>query len=438
LTFLEEKAKSEFMRCFRNYRYNAWGYNTFNPQTGAGRNDWGYIKGSFILLSSETAYLMGLSDIYRLCVDWMISNDIQPTTSDNYILVEGWLFAASYYYKAGKLTGSYTLKGKAVQAMNKALDVCYNPSTRLAYAVFNPITNSVRDTGWGYGPEWSIAGAFFHERGDADRLGKVKEIFRRFNTELTSAGLPYPVHNPATGAVSTSLSSATWHGVTYRDLISPQTMGVMIEGDLHMYVATGDVDYLNWAKKIADAYLAVLEKAAFKAPMYVTADGTPAYVMEGLSHMVPRCYAWLYRETGEEEYLKAAEEMIDVIMSRGIPNMECTSVDLWDGSVLSAGSVPPGAELTQSLLDLYNATLNRKYRLLAEQRLDAALRYARAPYGLVNITNVLASPPTQGNYMADWLMAESLKYLWLFHSQYDPVRDRLYIDTIGGLIGVLG
>jgi hypothetical protein len=206
-----------------------------------------------------------------------------------------------------------------------------------------------------------------------------------------------------------------------------------VESFLTMYEITGDSDYLTWAIAWAEKFEACFRRAlGYLHHTYLRSDGSAYPISSTLADVWPRIYAWLYRKTGNYKYLEWAEEMMDNIWAKSLRNGLRPGALRLDTGAITSSDYSPWPEIFQSLMELYNTTLDKKYRDMAATLARNTFRLCRAPYGIAvfDVENM-----TQKNSMTNYLFNETFVYLYVtFSEEFDPVRKRMWVDSAGAVV----
>lgn len=428
-----DKVREMMKFAWDGYKKYAWGSNELKPISSKGHsaNIFGSAAtGATIVDALDTLYIMGLQDEFMEAREWVMNTlDMNSRTDISVFEVNirfvGGLLAAFF------LTGDPVFKNKAKIIADKLLPA-FNTPTGIPYALVNPVSGKARNWGWASGGcsilsefgslhlEFSMLTQVTGERIYLDKALKIRDVLKQVDKPN---GLYFNYLNPKTGAWGQRHASVGALGDSFYEYL------------IKAWILSGHVD--TDARKMYDEAVESIE-----ANMIKVSSGGLTYIGEYKNSRVePKmghltCFAGGMFALGakgskdEQHYINLGAEVTR------------TCHESYSRSPLKLGPEAFGftgnneavavrsnekyyilrPEVVESYFVMWRITKDVKYREWGWEAVQALEKHCRVGSGFSGIKNVYDEKPTHDDVQQSFLLAETLKYLYLLFSEDELIN----------------
>lgn len=428
LVMKRDKVREMMKFAWDGYKKYAWGANELKPISNKGHsaNIFGNAAtGATIVDALDTLYIMGLQEEFMDAREWVISSlDMNSRTDISVFEVNirfvGGLLAAYF------LSGDHVFKNKAKIIADKLLPA-FNTPTGIPYALVNPISGKARNWGWASGGcsilsefgslhlEFSMLTAVTGDPVYLDKALKIRDVLKQVEKPN---GLYFNYLNPKTGAWGQRHASVGALGDSFYEYL------------IKAWILSGHAD--TDARKMYDEAVESIE-----ANMIKVSAGGLTYIGEYKSSRVePKmghltCFAGGMLALGakgskdEQHYIDLGAEITRTCHE----SYKHSPLKLGPEAFGFTGSNEAVAvrsnekyyilrpEVVESYFIMWRITKDPKYREWGWEAVQALEKHCRVGSGFSGIKNVYEEKPTYDDVQQSFLLAETLKYLYLLFSE---------------------
>ncbi|XP_028032219.1 endoplasmic reticulum mannosyl-oligosaccharide 1,2-alpha-mannosidase [Bombyx mandarina] len=421
-----------FRHAWRGYKEHAWGHDNLKPVSGMA-SDW-FSLGLTIVDSLDTAYIMGLTDVFEEGKQWIKEELIFTKNKDvNF-------FEVTIRILGGLLTNHYFTQDQLF--LDKAIDL----GDRLMAAFSSPSGIPYSDVNLGartaHAPEWS------HYSTTAE-VTTVQLEFRQLSRasgnpifEEAAAAVSEKIHQlpKKHGLVPIFINPNTGHFLPHATITLGARGDSYYEYLLKQWLQTGKTinylldDYLTGIEGVRE-FLAKRSSPNKRLFIGELSAGSEAFnpKMDHLTCFLPGTLALGHLNGLPDWHMTMAEELLytcyltyaahPTFLAPEIThfNLASTTDDMYTKSADAHSLLRP--EFIESLWYMYQITGNTTYQEWGWQIFQGFEKYAKVPNGYSSLTNVKSENPIPRDMMESFFLSETLKYLYLLLSD-----DRFLID----------
>lgn len=436
-----DKIKEMMKFAWDGYKKYAWGANELRPISNRGHsaNIFGSAAtGATIVDALDTLYIMGLKDEFKEARDWVLSSlDMNSRTDISVFEVNirfvGGLLSAYF------LSGDPVFKNQAKSIADKLLPAFDTP-TGIPYALVNPISGKTRNWGWA-SAGCSILSEFgsLHMEfsmltlitGDDTYLKKVMRIREVLQQIDKPNGLYFNYLNPKTGAWGTRHASVGALGDSFYEYLLKTWIlsGKKDEDARKMYDAAVEAIETNMVRKSAGGltYLGEYKNSRVEPKMgHLTCFAGGMFALGAKGSKDEQHYIDLGAEithTCHESYDRATLKLGPEGFGFQGGN-EATAIRANEKYYILR------PEVIESYFVMWRMTKNPKYREWGWEAAQALEKNCRIGSGFSGIKNVYDVKPVHDDVQQSFLLAETLKYLYLLFSEDDLISlDEWVLNT---------
>lgn len=425
-----DTVKGMMRHAWDNYVKFAWGANELRPISRRGHTASIFgssAMGATIIDALDTLYIMGMHDEFAKGREW-----IEQYLDLNHMSGDISVFETNIRYVGGLLTayalsGDELFKEKAAHVANKLLPA-FNTPTGIPYALVNMRTGTAKNFGWASGGS-SILSEFgtlhmeFAYLSDITGSPKYREKVEKIREVISEVKRPkslYPNYlNPKTGKWGQQHTSVGALGDSFYEYL------------LKEWIRSGKKDVQ--AKELMDEALTDIENQLVKV-----SNGGLTYIAEykfgRLEHKMDHlaCFAGgMYGLAAHEE--QDANSARWMRIAQGITHTCHESYDRSDtklgpeafrfSDAIEARALKQNEryyilrpETVESYFVMWRLTHDQKYRDWGWEAVQALERHCRTDNGYSGIKNVYQVDGQKDDVQQSFLLAETLKYLYLLFS----------------------
>lgn len=421
-----------FKHAWKGYKEHAWGHDNLKPVSGMAF-EW-FSLGLTIVDSLDTAYIMGLTEVFEEGKDWIKKELVFTKNRDvNF-------FEVTIRVLGGLLSCYHFSKDRMF--LDKAVDL----GDRLMAAFSSPSGIPYSDVNLGsktaHAPEWS------HYSTTAE-VTTVQLEFRELSRASNN-----PVFEDAAAAVSEMIHHLPKKHGLVPIFINPNTGNFLPHATITLG-ARGDsyYEYLlkQWLQTgktvnyLLDDYMTAIEgvreflakRSSPNKYLFIgeLTSGSESFnpKMDHLTCFLPGTLALGHANGLPDWHMTMAEELMytcyltyavhPTFLAPEIThfNLASTTDDMYTKTADAHSLLRP--EFVESLWYMYQLTGNTTYQDWGWQIYQSFEKYAKVSYGYASLSNVKSEKPVHRDMMESFFMSETLKYLYLLFSD-----DRFLID----------
>lgn len=451
-----EEVRQAFLHAWSGYRRHAWGRDELQPVSRTGKDTFGGV-GMTVVDSLTTLWLMGLGPEFEQAAAF-VHSELDFDKADTEVSVFELVIRG-----LGGLLGAHALSGRQVfldraSELGDRLLPAFNTTSGLPLAKWN-IARSKGSAPSGEPTILSEAGSVQLEfRALAQQTGE-----RRFRD--------------ASDAAFEAIQSAGMTGLMPVYLTPPDIKPVRVLASKFAFGALADsyYEYLlkQWLQspsetRFKDLWLTVMDElpglarprptaADSKGPVpkyklvEVAPGGESIWKMDHLSCYAPGMIALGLREMPQQALREKGRNETWWLLAEGLAT---SCVEMWTSSksglapefAMVRGQPPfdftevPKAgrhsflrpETAESLFYLHRFTGDERYRLWGEQLFNAILMHGKVEAGFASVQDVGKVPTDKVDEMQSFVMAETLKYLYLLFSPAERLDLKTYVLNTEG------
>ncbi|XP_076445809.1 mannosyl-oligosaccharide 1,2-alpha-mannosidase IA-like [Babylonia areolata] len=422
-----DKIREMMNHAWSNYVKYAWGSNELRPisKRGHSASIFGSLSlGATIVDALDTLYIMEMEDEYKAARDWIATNlnfdgPSELSVFETNIRFIGGLLAAY------ALTGDQMFKKKSQMIADKLMPA-FNTPTGIPYSMVNIKTGSTRNWGWASGgcsilSEFGSLHLEFYYlsaiTGDSKYLEKAQKV-RSVLQQLEKPNGLYPNYlNPKTGKWGQHHVSMGALGDSFYEYL------------LKAYLLSGKED--KEAKAMYDATIkAMLDKMlqTSKSGMKYFGEYKSGRIEHKMDHL--SCFSGGMLALGakdmedEAKYLQLGADIAHTCHQ----SYDRTAVKLGPEAFRFDGSSEAVAtrsnekyyilrpEVMETYFYMWRLTKDQKYRDWAWEAAQALEKHCRVDGGFTGLRDVYQASPQKDDVQQSFLLAETLKYLYLTFS----------------------
>ncbi|XP_066253728.1 mannosyl-oligosaccharide 1,2-alpha-mannosidase IA isoform X1 [Euwallacea similis] len=428
-----DKVKEMMKHAWDNYVLYAWGKNELRPiskRAHTGSLFGSQPLGASILDGIDTLYIMGLNEEFKQARDWVAKElDIDAVVADVSVFEVNIRFVGGLL-TCYALTGEVMFRDKAQLIADKLLP-SFNTPTGIPNALVNFKTGSSKNYGWASGGS-SILAEFgtlhleFSYLSDItgktiyrNKVDKIREILK----EIEKPNGLYPNYlNPRSGKWGQHHMSMGALGDSYFEYL------------LKSWLLSGKED--NEARQMFDEAM----EAVLKHMLHVSPAGLSYFAelkFERVEHKMDHlaCFSGgmfalaskTLKDDHSSKYMDIAKQLTNTChesYDRSYTKLGPEAFRFSEGAEARALKSSEKyyilrPETIESYFYLYRLTKDEKYRDWGWEAVQALEKHCRVPGGYTGIKNVYSEEPQQDDVQQSFLLAETLKYLYLLFSDED-------------------
>lgn len=446
------EVREAFLHAWRGYRNYAWGWDELQPLSKRGRNSFGGI-GITILDSLTSLWLMGLDEQFREAAAW-VRDELDFDKADSETSVFELIIRG-----VGGLLGAHALSGQSF-FLEKARDLADRLLPALNTSSKLPL------------PKWNIA----RRRGNGSaeptilaEAGSLQLEFRYLSSRTgdkrfrTAADRAFDAIR-STGASGLLPVYLTPPGFTpVRMLTSKFAVGALADSYyeylLKQWLQSPSEDRFRrlWLEAMDELPALVRPRPSFQAGkpdfkvLEAAMNGDAIWKMDHLSCFAPAMIALGLHTLRPRDLAVRGRNATWWRLAEGLTS---SCVQMWTSSrtglapefsyvksrpPFQFAEVPQQAahsflrpETAESLFYMYRFTGDERYRQWGEKIFRAIMEHAKVDAGFASVKDVNQKPTEKHDEMQSFVMAETLKYLWLLFSPADALDlDRFVLNTEG-------
>jgi len=458
-----QEVREAFQHAWRGYRHHAWGHDELKPLSHQGKDDFGGI-GMTIIDSLTSLSLMGLEEELEEALNF-VRDELDFGRADAEVSVFELIIRA-----LGGLLGSYTLTGHSV-LLERALDLgkrllpAFNSSSRMPW----PKVNLARGHGVASKDPTILSevGSLQLElRYLAELSGdrRFREVADAAFDAVRSAGMRglMPVYLTPPGYVPVKVLASKFAvgalADSYYEYLLKQWLQSPGEGRFRnlWLEAVDGMPALVRPRLGTREGAKVMGSAKFQAApslkmLEVSAMGEMVWKMDHLSCFAPGMLALGLNTIPEGDLMKNGRNATLWRLAEGLTE-SCVAM----GNATRSGLAPEFTpvqphppyrfgkppregrhsflrpETAESLFYMYRFTGDEKYRRWGEQLFHSIISSSRVDAGFASVQDVTVTPTEKLDDMQSFVLAETLKYLYLLFSPADALDlDRYVLNTEG-------
>jgi len=453
---LAEEVRQAFLTTWRTYRKYAWGRDELMPLSKTGKNTFGGI-GMTILDSLTTLWMMGLTVEFEQAAAF-VEGVLDFDNADEEISVFELIIRG-----VGGLLGAHSLSGRTT-FLTRAKEL----AERLL-----PALNSSSRLPW---PKWNIARARGSVSGEPTILAEAGSMQLEFR--YLSAHTGDDRFQRAGDACFEAIQSTGVTGLAPVYLTPPDHTPPRALSSKYAIGALADsyYEYLikQWIQTPSEAYLkdlwlsaldevpgllrprpAGMKRSNAKPPKFklieVAPGGEAIWKMDHLSCFAPAMVVLGLHSLPEKDLLEKGRNDTWWRIAEGIVE---SCMEMWTSTrsglapeftlvhpaqPFNFHEVPEKGrhsflrpETVESLFYFYRFTGDEKYRKAGEKIFRAMMQHSKVDAGFASVKDVNKVPTEKLDEMQSFVMAETLKYLYLLFSPADTLDlDRFVLNTEG-------
>ncbi|XP_066139079.1 mannosyl-oligosaccharide alpha-1,2-mannosidase IA isoform X2 [Euwallacea fornicatus] len=427
------KVKEMMKHAWDNYVLYAWGKNELRPiskRAHTGSLFGSQPLGASILDGIDTLYIMGLNEEFKQARDWVAKElDVDAVVADVSVFEVNIRFVGGLL-TCYALTGEVMFRDKAQLIADKLLPA-FNTPTGIPNALVNFKTGSSKNYGWASGGS-SILAEFgtlhleFAYLSDVtgktiyrNKVDKIREVLK----ELEKPNGLYPNYlNPRSGKWGQHHMSMGALGDSYFEYL------------LKSWLLSGKED--NEARQLFDEAM----EAVLKHMLHVSPAGLSYFAelkFERVEHKMDHlaCFSGgmfalaskTLKDDHSSKYMDIAKQLTNTChesYDRSYTKLGPEAFRFSEGAEARALKSSEKyyilrPETIESYFYLYRLTKDEKYRDWGWEAVQALEKHCRVPGGYTGIKNVYSEEPQQDDVQQSFLLAETLKYLYLLFSDED-------------------
>ncbi|KAJ0183934.1 hypothetical protein K1T71_000357 [Dendrolimus kikuchii] len=421
-----------FKHAWKGYKDHAWGHDNLKPVSGMAF-DW-FSLGLTIVDGLDTAYIMGLSEVFEEGKDWVRSELVFTKNKDvNFfevtIRVLGGLLSCYHFSK------DQVFLDKAVDLGDRLMAAFASPSG-IPYSDVNLGTRTA------HAPEWS----HYSTTAEVTTVQlEFRELSRASNNpvfEDAAAAVSEKIHHlpKKHGLVPIFINPNTGHFLPHATITLGARGDSYYEYLLKQWLQTGKtVNYL------LDDYLTAIEgvreflakRSSPNKHLFIgeLSAGSESFnpKMDHLTCFLPGTLALGHANGLPDWHMSMAEELLytcyltyaahPTFLAPEIThfNLASTTDDMYTKTADAHSLLRP--EFVESLWYMYQITGNTTYQDWGWQIFQGFEKYAKVSNGYASLTNVKSEKAVHRDMMESFFLSETLKYLYLLFSD-----DRFLID----------
>lgn len=433
-SILEKRNKIKEMMKFAwdGYKKYAWGSNELRPISlrGHSANIFGSSDtGATIVDALDTLYIMGLMEEFNDAKQWVHESFRMNSRSDISVFEVNIRFVGGLL-SAYFLSGDPVFKNQAKMVADK-LAPAFDTPTGIPYALVNPVSGRAKNWGWASGGcsilsefgslhmEFSMLTQITGDKSYLDKVLKIREVLKKIEKPN---GLYFNYINPKSGAWGQRHASVGALGDSFYEYL------------IKAWLLSGKTDHL--AKSMYDDAVKAIESQMVRKSsggLTYIGDYKNSRVEPRMGHLT--CFAGGMFALGakhsddEKHYLDLAAEVTN------------TCHESYDRSPLKIGPEAFGfsggneavavrssdkyyilrPEVIESYFVMWRITKDPKYRQWGWEAAEAINKHCKVAGGYSGIKNVYETKPQYDDVQQSFMLAETLKYLYLLFSEDDLI-----------------
>lgn len=457
-----DEVRDAFLHAWRGYRRHAWGRDELQPLSRQGKDPFGGV-GMTVVDSLSTLWLMGLEPEWEQAAKF-VESELDFDKADAEVSVFELTIRG-----LGGLLGAYSLSGRQA-FLTRALDLgerllaAFNTSSRLPW------------------PKWNLAKRVPGITGEPTILSEAGSVQLEFRCLSEQTGDER--FKKAGDAAFEAIQSSGMSGLLPVYMTPPDHTPVRALSSKFAFGALADsyYEYLlkQWLQnpsetRFKDMWLGVMDELPMlvrprppdgsskgaaassrkEPPRYklieLTAAGEPIWKMDHLSCYAPAMIALGLHTIPKRDLLERSRNDTWWALADG---MLASCVEMWTSTrsglapecfnvrkdaPFSFKEVPSSGrhsflrpETAESLFYLYRFTGDEKYRQWGKQLFQAILANSKVEAGFASVKDVNQVPTEKIDEMQSFVMAETLKYLYLLFSPASRLDlERYVLNTEG-------
>lgn len=451
----QELIKEVFLHSWNGYKKYGWGKDQYSPVSKTGSNPILSDGAGWIIVDSlDTLYIMGLNQELQDARNWVESSlnfdqNEYISTFEVTIRMLGGLLSAYF------LTKDDLYFNKATNLSNRLLNAFNSPSG-IPYPSVNLHTGAT--SGHGEYVQASTAEAatlqlefkymsfLLKSKPHWDKAEKVMRVIENNSVEDGLAPIFIGISNGKFGNGLISLGS---RGDSYYEYLIKQYLLTQKEEKIYLKMfeeATEGIKkhMIKYSKPSGLTFVAELPNGigGYVSPkmdhLACFLGGTLALgVTEGLSLEIAKQRNWTEKHENTfklaENLTRTCFEMYNVTASKISPEIVYFNLDDGNEDIIIHNQDKFNVqrpETVESIFILWRLTKNEIYREWGWRIFEAFRKHTRVEGGYTSVENVLLDPPTLGDNMESFWLAETLKYIYLLFSPDDVLPlDKVVFNT---------
>ncbi|KTW28962.1 hypothetical protein T552_01592 [Pneumocystis carinii B80] len=452
----QELVKQVFLHSWNGYKQYGWGKDQYSPVSKRGYNSILPDGAGWIIVDSlDTLYIMGLDQELQDARNWIESSlnfdqDKYISTFEVTIRMLGGLLSAYF------LTKDDLYLSKATDLSNRVLNAFDSPSG-IPYSSVNLRTGSVNDYGgYIYASTAEVATLqlefkyISHLLKSKQHWEKVEKVMKIIKDNNLKDGLAPIFLDTSNGKFQNGLISLGSRGDSYYEYLIKQYLLTQKQEKIYLEMFEEAVEgikkhMVNYSKPSGFTFVAELPNGIgnYISPkmdhLACFLGATLALgVTEGLDLKTAKQRNWTEQHEStlklSEELTRTCFEMYNVTASKLSPELVYFNLeDKNEEDIIIYNSDKYNLqrpETIESLFVLWRITKNITYREWGWEIFEAFKEYTKVDGGYTSVQDVLVNPPTLGDNMESFWLAETLKYFYLLFSQDDVLPlDKVVFNT---------